>query len=251
MKRALLLAVLVLPLSCAVAQEAQDDQATSRRTGHHALGGDAGRRRAGKHLGFDQYKFSVSSIESKSTVAAEFEYGLTDRWELDAEVPYEFVRPQPRDVLSMASVTWKRRCGTGSFPLDKQPVAHDRRSWIWDPHRRPHARPGRRTAHAGTVLHGEHVAGPVNAQFNCGWQRAVTNAGEEPRDEFKYNVAVLYPVDRWFLVLEGNGASTREATAYYVTPELIWRPMTEPGVAGGRSPSASPTSRLTTASWRQ
>jgi len=38
-------------------------------------------------------------------------------------------------------------------------------------------------------------------------------------------VAILYPVKRWYLVLEGNGESTSEVTTYYVTPELIWRPM--------------------------
>ncbi len=69
------------------------------------------------------------------------------------------------------------------------------------------------------------MAGPVNAQFSGGWQRAVTSGGEDPRDEFEYNIAALYPIDRWFLVLEGNGISTRDATEYYITPELIWRPI--------------------------
>ena len=50
-------------------------------------------------------------------------------------------------------------------------------------------------------------------------------AGSEPRDEFVYNVAILYPVRRCVLALEGNGISTDEATEYYVTPELIWKPM--------------------------
>jgi hypothetical protein len=66
--------------------------------------------------------------------------------------------------------------------------------------------------------------GPLNGQLNCAWRRAVSNAGEEPKDEFEYNLALVYPLPSWFLVLEGNGESTHRQTKYYATPEVIWRP---------------------------
>jgi outer membrane putative beta-barrel porin/alpha-amylase len=65
--------------------------------------------------------------------------------------------------------------------------------------------------------------GPVNTQLNAGWLHALRNTGDEPDDEVEYNVALVYPIGRWFAVLEGDGESDRENTKYYVTPGVVWR----------------------------
>jgi hypothetical protein len=66
--------------------------------------------------------------------------------------------------------------------------------------------------------------GAVNAQANAGWHHALDNVAAATKDEAEYNVALIYPIRAWFLVLEGNGETDRERTKYYVTPEVIWKP---------------------------
>ena len=222
MKRAFLLAGLVLPLSCAVAQETEGDRRLPEELAitRSVVLQDADELESS--VSFDQYRFSQPFYERKATVAAEFEYGLTDRWELDAEVPYRFREfNHGRSFDGIGDVETAVRYGV--VPLDKGPVAFNVGLALGIP-------TGDRTRDLGEgrlTLEPSFTAstwlGPCNMQINCGWQRAVTNGGEEPRDEFEYNVAILYPVDQWFLALEGNGASTRKTTSYYVTPELIWK----------------------------
>jgi hypothetical protein len=65
--------------------------------------------------------------------------------------------------------------------------------------------------------------GPLDAQLNAGWHHALDNVGDQPKDGAEYNVALIYPIREWFLVLEGNGESDRDGTKYYVTPEVIWK----------------------------
>ncbi len=65
--------------------------------------------------------------------------------------------------------------------------------------------------------------GPVNLQLHLAWVRAVDGSGEEPRNEYEYNLAILRPVGKTFLVLEGNGETAGGQTSYYVTPELVWK----------------------------
>ena len=168
------------------------------------------------------FRFFKLPDQKRITAAADFEYGLTDRWELDTEVPYEFVNPNDgSSVNGIGDVEAAVRYGV--IPLDEQPFALTAGLGFGIPtgDRTRDLGEGRLTLEpfftAGTWL------GRFNAQLNCGWRHAVTNAGNEPRDEFEYNLALLYPVDRWFLSIEGNGQSTRDATAYYITPELICR----------------------------
>jgi hypothetical protein len=225
MKPALLLASLMIwPLACAMAQETNTDKQLPEELAvtTSIVMQDADELETS--VAFDQYKFSFPSSERKSTVAAEFQYGLTDRWELDAEIPYEFRDFNPgRSFNGIGDVEVGARYGV--IPLNKGPVALDVGLAVGIPtgDRLHDLGEGRLTLEpsftASTWL------GPVNAQLNGRWQRAVTNAGDEPRDEFEYNIAILYPVSCCFLALEGNGISTSEATEYYVTPELIWKPM--------------------------
>lgn len=224
MKPALLLAVLVLPLAHAMAQETNADKQLPEELAvtTSIVMQDADELETS--VAFDQYKYSHPFAERKSTVAAEFQYGLTDRWELDAEAPYKFRDFNPgRSFNGIGDVEAGARYGV--IPLNKGPVALDLGLAVGIPtgDRLHDLGEGRLTLEpsftASTWL------GPFNTQLNGRWQRAVTNAGEEPRDEFEYNVAILYPVGPCFLALEGNGISTRVATEYYVTPELIWKPM--------------------------
>ena len=220
----LLFAVLLAPLSCALAQEAQDEKRLSEEL---AVTSSIVMQQADElesSVRFDQYKFSQPAFERKSTVAAEFQYGLTDRWELDTEIPYRF-RSFTLGHSSDGIGDVEAGARYAVIPLNKGPVALDLGLTVGIPtgDRSQDLGEGRLTLEpsftASTWL------GPVNAQLSGGWQRAVTNAREEPRDEFEYNVAILYPIQHWFLGLEGNGISTREATEYYVTPEVIWRPI--------------------------
>jgi hypothetical protein len=222
MKAAPFLVVFLASASYVVAQDTQRDQSLPDELAitHSITLQDADELESS--VGFDLYKYSEPSSERKYSVAAEFEYGLTDRWELDTEVPYRFRDfNHGRSFDGIGDVEAGVRYGV--IPLDKGPVALDVGLALGIP-------TGDRTRDLGEgriTLEPSFTAstwlGPCNVQVNGGWQRAVTNAGDEPRDEFEYNIAILYPVDRWFFVFEGNGISTRDSTEYYVTPELIWK----------------------------
>jgi Putative MetA-pathway of phenol degradation len=219
MRRALLLTSLLLPISCPLAQEAQADKQLPQE---FAITTSVVLQDADELQSTADFRFFKLPDQKRITVAADFEYGLTDRWELDAEVPYEFVNPNDgRSVDGIGDVEAAVRYGV--VPLDDKPFALTAGLGAGIP-------TGDRTRDLGEgrlklepFFTASTWLGRFNAQLNCGWQRAVASAGNGPSDEFEYNVAVIYPVDRWFLVLEGNGTSTREATTYYVTPELVCR----------------------------
>ena len=220
MRAACLLALLVLPLSRV---RAQGTQSYTNFPDELAIASIVVLQDADEFQSTGSFDCFKDSKGKDYTVAAEFEYGLTDRWEVDAAVPYEFIRPRNgNSVDGIGDVETGVRYGV-------VPVSND-----W-----PYAvtaglecgiPTGDRTHDLGE---GRLVLGPsitastwlgrVNVEFNGAWQRAVTNAGEEPHNAFEYNVAVLYPISRWFLVLEGDGESNRERTTYYLTPELIWK----------------------------
>jgi hypothetical protein len=222
MKRALVLAGLFLPLFWAVAQETEEDRQLPEEL---AITRSVVMQDADELETTAGFQFFKLPDQKRTTAAAEFEYGLTDRWELDADVPYEFIRPNGAHVVDgIGDVEAALRYGV--IPVGREPFALTAGLGVGVPtgDRARDLGEGRLTVEpfftASTWL------GRFNAQINGGWQRAVTNAGEEPRDEFEYNIAILYPIDQWFLALEGNGVSTREATSYYVTPELIWKATT-------------------------
>jgi hypothetical protein len=220
MKRALLLVVLLAPVSCAVAQETQDNQ---RLPEELAITRSITLQDADEFQSTANFGLFKKLDEKHITAAAEFEYGLTDRWEFDADVPYEFIRPNNAHTIDgIGDVEAAVRYGV--VPVDQRPIALTAGLGVGIP-------TGDRTRDLGDgrltlepFFTTSTWVGGVNAQLNGGWQRAVTNGGEGPRDEFEYNVAILYPVDRWYFGLEGNGISDRNAMVYYVTPELIWKP---------------------------
>ncbi len=220
MRRALLL-LMVVPLSCVLAQEPTGDKSLPEEL---AITRSVVIQAADELESTFSFQYARSQAREGYSAAAEFEYGLTDRWEIDADVPYEFLRPKNETGANgIGDVEAAVRYGL--IPLGQQPVSLTAGLGFGIPtgDRMRDLSEGRLTLKpfftAGTWL------GQCNVQFNGGWARAITNSGQEPRDDFEYNVAVLYPVKRWCVVLEGNGESTSEMTTYYVTPELIWRPM--------------------------
>jgi hypothetical protein len=168
----------------------------------------------------DNWKLSG---EKRLTAQAKFEYGLTDRWQLEAAVPYTWLNPDNEaSVKGIGDVEVATRYGV----LDdrKQPFALD----VGLDLSAPAGDRGRDLGEGRLAIEPLFTASrwlsTLNAQFNFAWRRAITNAGKEPRDEFEYNLAVVCPLRGWFLVIEGNGESTHRQTKYYVTPEVIWRP---------------------------
>jgi hypothetical protein len=220
MKRALLLLV-VVPFSCVLAQEPPDDK---RLPEELAITRSVVIQDADELENTAAFRYSKSQPTENYAAEAEFEYGLTDRWEIDADMPYEFLRPKnARGADGIGDVEAAVRYGV--VPLGQGPVALTAGLGLGIP-------TGDRTRDLGEgrltlepFFTASTWVGRCNVQVNGGWTRAVTNSGEEPRDDFEYNVAILYPVKRWYVVLEGNGESTSKVTKYYVTPELIWRPM--------------------------
>ena len=159
--------------------------------------------------------------QKRLTFSSEFAYGFTDRAELTTQFPYAFVTPDGgRTTSGIGDVAVTARYGLLNsrerpFGLDvglglKLPTGDDRRDL------------GEGRVSLEPSFTASTWLGGVNAQVNGSWRHAF-GSGAEPTDEGEYNVALVYPIRRWFLVLEGNGESSREGTKYYVTPELVWK----------------------------
>src|SRR5262245_36789449 len=160
--------------------------------------------------------------QKRLTVGSEFAYGLADRLQIATQVPYVFVNPDDEnnargigDVSAgarFALVDYREHrfgldVGFGvDFPTGDED--HDL---------------GEGHAISDLSFTASAWLGPVNAQVNAGWHHALENVGSGIEDEAEYNVALIYPIRRWFLVLEGDGESNRENTKYYVTPEVVWK----------------------------
>jgi hypothetical protein len=160
--------------------------------------------------------------EEHLSVATELAYGLTDQFQVRAEVPYEFINPDvARAVSGIGDVEVSARYGVLDY--HKRPFALDVGLGVVLPtgDRRRDLGDGRVAVEP--FFTASKWLGPVNVEFNFAWQRAVSEAGSEPRDDYEYNVALVYPIHRWFVVLEGNGESNSRRTQYYITPEAVWK----------------------------
>jgi len=159
----------------------------------------------------------------ETTLDAQLEYGLTDRWQLEAEIPYTFLKPNGgSSVNGVGDVEVSTEYGLLDFR--EQSFSLDAGFGLGLPtgDRGRELGEGRLIAEPFLVV-GQWF-GPISAQLNLAWRRAVTSGGTEPKNEYEYNLALIYPIQRWYLVLEGDGETTSRATKYYVTPEVIWRP---------------------------
>jgi hypothetical protein len=159
--------------------------------------------------------------QKRLTFSSELAYGFTDRVQLTTEVPYAFVTPNGRRTTSgIGDVAVTARYGALNYR--ERPFGLDVGLGLQLPtgDRRRDLGEGRVSLEpsftASTWL------GGVNAQANGAWLHAF-GSGADPMDEGEYNLALVYPIGRWFLVLEGNGESSREGTKYYVTPGVVWK----------------------------
>jgi len=169
------------------------------------------------------FQFFRLTDEKRTVAGVDFEYGLTDRLELDAEVPYVWLNPfddpaangigDVEIALRYGLVDYRSQAFALTVGLAVTMPTGDRMKDL-----------GEGRLGVEPFFTASQWIGPVNVQLNAGWRRAVTNAGDEPKNEYEYNVALLYPIRQFFVVLEGNGETTSENTKYYVTPELIWKP---------------------------
>jgi hypothetical protein len=213
--------LLVVPFSCVLAQAPPDDK---RLPEELAITRSVVIQDADELESTATFHYSKSQPTENYAAEAELEYGLTDRWEIDADAPYEFLRPKNKlGADGVGDVEVATRYGV--VPIGRGPVALTAGLELGIP-------TGDRTHDLGEgrltlepFLTASTWIGRCNVQVNSGWTRALTNSGEAPLDDFEYNAAILYPMKRWYVVLEGDGESSSAVTTYYITPELIWRPM--------------------------
>jgi hypothetical protein len=160
--------------------------------------------------------------EKRSTLGSEFAYGLSDRLQVAVQVPYSFVdRDDGHSDSGIGDVSLETRYAVVNYR--EHPFGLDVGFGLGLPTGDGRRDDGRLSSELSFTA--SAWLGPVNAQANGGWRHVLDNVGDEPRDEGEYNVALVYPIRSWFLVLEGNGESDRESTEYYVTPEVIWKPL--------------------------
>jgi Putative MetA-pathway of phenol degradation len=163
--------------------------------------------------------------QKRLSVGSEFAYGLTDRLQLDAQVPYVFVDPDTRDHTANGIGDLSVGARYALLDYRERPFGLDLGVGLELPTGDESNDLGEGRVRSDLSFTASAWLGPLDAQLNAGWHRALDGGGDGPEDEAEYNVALVYPIRDWFLVLEGNGESDREDTKYYVTPELIWKPI--------------------------
>jgi len=160
--------------------------------------------------------------EKRLTVGSEFAYGLTDRLQFSTTVPYVFVDPDhDNNVNGIGDLSTGARYAVVDYR--EHPVGLDVGFGLGLPTGSDRNDLGEGRVSSELSFTASAWLGPVNAQANAGWHHALDNVGSEPKDEAEYNVALVYPIRDWYLVLEGNGESNREETKYYVTPGVVWK----------------------------
>ena len=160
--------------------------------------------------------------EKRLMIPAELAYGFTDRLQLVTEVPYALVNPDAGHVTSgIGDVSVATRYSVVDYR--ERPFGLDVGVGLQLP-----TGDRRRDLGAGRVavepsFTASAWLGHINAQANAGWVHALRNAGHSWDDEGEYNVALVYPIYRWFVVMEGDGETDRDGTKYYLTPGLVWK----------------------------
>jgi hypothetical protein len=147
------------------------------------------------------------------TIATELSYGFTDRLQMRVEVPYEFVHSNN----GFGDVETSVRDAIVDYR--NHPFGLDAGLGVVTPTGNRHRDLGEGRWAAAPFFTATQWFGPVHAQLNFAWQRAVDHAG----NDFEYNVALVYPIRQWFVVVEANGETEGGHTKDYVTPELVWK----------------------------
>ena len=217
MKR-LLLVALFGPALCVVAQETQEKQIPNELV----LGYSVSLQDADELETTVSFEYLKKPDEKQTTVTTEFAYGLTSRWELDVDVPYEFVKSNHvHAVDGIGDIEVDVRYG--AVPVTNQPFAVTAGLGLGIP-----TGDSTRDLGEGRLTVEPFVTASTtwfelfDVELTCGWRRAVTNGGDEPRDDFEYNIAITRAIGDWYLTLEGDGESNRNRTLYTVAPGLIW-----------------------------
>lgn len=167
--------------------------------------------------------FSKDSDEKDTAFTMEGAYGLADRWELVIELPFEVVSPRKRpttagwgDVVlathyglpdnwtkgfyveaglgaALPTGNFKRGLGDGRVSLEPEVTVS---RWL----------------------------SVINIEGSIKWKRAISSGGDDPDNEFEYNLSLTYPIRDWAIVVEGGREVTFEETKYVVKPEIVWSP---------------------------
>jgi hypothetical protein len=160
--------------------------------------------------------------QKRWTVLADAAYGLTDRWRVYAEVPYTLIQPldgssdqgigDVETSFRYSAVDYRRH----PFGLDVGLGL----TWPTGDHSRDL---GDGKARIAPALTASQWLGPVNVELHLAWAHAIGDIEGEPDNTLEHNLAVILPVQRVYLVLEGNGETAAGRTSYYVTPEVVWK----------------------------
>jgi hypothetical protein len=161
--------------------------------------------------------------QKRLSVGSEFAYGLTDRLQVATQVPYIFVDPDTEHSANgIGDLEVAARYALVNYR--EHPFGLDLGFGLGLPTGAERHDLGEGRVNTNLSFTASAWLGPLDAQLNAGWHHALDNVGGQPKDVAEYNVALVYPIREWFLVLEGNGESDREDTKYYVTPEVVWKP---------------------------
>jgi hypothetical protein len=160
--------------------------------------------------------------QKRLTIGAELAYGFTDQFQITTFIPYEVVRPDAdpnADGIGDVGVTARYAL----LDYRERPFGLDLGLGVVVPSGDRKHDLGEGKVTLAPSFTASWWIGHVNLEVNASWGHALRNDGTEPNDEGEYNVALVYPIQRWFAVLEGNGESNRERTKYYLTPEVVWK----------------------------
>ncbi len=161
--------------------------------------------------------------ERSTSVLAQLEYGVTDRLQAILAVPYGVRDPSDAGAVhGLEDVDLGFRYAVLDFRT--RPLGLDLGLTVGLPtgSRRNDLGTGDVSLEPTFTL--SRWLGPVNGQLSFSWRRSGIGGRAETEDEFKYNVALLYPWRQWFLTFEGAGETEESETTYYAIPELVWKP---------------------------
>jgi hypothetical protein len=149
-----------------------------------------------------------------------FEYGLTGRWQVQADVPYVWLRS-----AAAAGGEGETSRGWGDVELGTMLGV------LLDPRRLAlsvGAQVGLTTSDAAVRLEEKHEVEPfvvlarrlLNGELDLHF-----SSGVKSHPDREYDLGFVEPLGHWRVVLEGNRRDEEGAPAtYYVTPGLAWKP---------------------------
>lgn len=144
-----------------------------------------------------------------------FEYGLTGRWQVQADVPYVRLRPAEGETSS----------GWGDVEVGTMVGV------LLDPRRLALSvgvEAGLTTSDAAVRLEEKHEVEPfvvLARRLLHGELDFHFSSGVKSHPDREYDLGFVEPLGHWRLVLEGSRRDEEAAPAtYYVTPGLAWKP---------------------------